>query len=74
MSLFEFLAKLDAQSVSYTIHRTRPDTVRVDVTFVGLRVEVDFFEDGHIEYSTFSGTEDVYDDVGHLLRIIEANR
>jgi hypothetical protein len=44
-SLYKLLRDLDSASIHYTIARDRPDTVRVNVTVVGERVEVDGFED-----------------------------
>lgn len=38
----------------------------VTVTLVGERIEIDVFEDGHIEYSRFRGNEDVEDGVSSL--------
>lgn len=35
----------------------------ITVTVVGERIEIDVFEDGHIEYSRFRGNEDVEIDV-----------
>lgn len=61
--IFALLADLDRASVHYTLARDRPDTVRVSVTFVGERVEVDVFEDGHMEVSRFQGSEAVVGDV-----------
>jgi hypothetical protein len=57
--LYELLAKLEDASIHYTLARTRPDTVRVNLTLVGERVEVDVFDDGHMEVSRFPGREDV---------------
>ena len=42
----------------------------VEITLLGKRLEVDFFED-HIEYSVFSGNEDVLDDVPALIGMIK---
>jgi hypothetical protein len=58
-SLFDLLNKLDEAGYHYTLSRDRPDTVEVTITFAGERVEVDVFEDGHMEVSRFLGTEDV---------------
>jgi hypothetical protein len=58
-SLFDLLNRLDKAGYHYTLSRDRPDAVEVTITFVGERVEVDVFEDGHMEVSRFLGTEDV---------------
>ena len=57
--LYELLQELDKEKIFYTINRDRDDTVCVSVTFVGERVEIDVFDDGHMEVSRFLGTEDV---------------
>lgn len=68
--LIPFLAHLDKNHVSYTLARYRNDSVMVTLTFVGARVEVDFFDD-HIEYSVFRGNEDVLDDQAALFKMID---
>ena len=57
--LFDLLRRLDEARIHYTLSSHREDSVSVNVTFVGERVEVDVFEDGHVEVSRFLGTEDV---------------
>ena len=61
-SLFGLLADLDVASIHYTLARDRPDSVRVNITLVGERVEVDVFEDGHMEVSRFRGSESAVGD------------
>jgi hypothetical protein len=61
--LYRLLTDLDDARIHYTLERTRVDSVRVNVTVVGARVEIDVFEDGHIEVSEFRGAEDVIVDV-----------
>jgi hypothetical protein len=53
-----FLVYLDDQRIHYALSRHRDDSVMVTFTVVGARVEVDFFDD-HIEFSAFTGSEDV---------------
>jgi hypothetical protein len=50
---------LEAARLHYFIERTRPDSIRVSVTMVGERVEIDVFEDDHIEVSRFRGNESI---------------
>jgi hypothetical protein len=57
--LFTLLRRLDAGAHHYTLSRTVLDAVLVTVTFVGERTEISIFEDGHMEVSRFTGTEDV---------------
>jgi hypothetical protein len=75
-SLFDLLNDLDHAAtsddvaVSYTLARTPGDTIRVNVAFVGQRVEVDVFEDGHMEVSVFKGSEDVVGDAALIRSMI----
>lgn len=55
--LFELLNDLDQKGVYYSLSRHRSDTVLVSVTLVGRRVEIDVFDDGHMEVSVFDGSE-----------------
>jgi len=71
LNLFSFLRALDKEHIYYALSRTRDDTVMATITQVGYRVEVDFFEDGHIEYSVFTGDEGVTDDLERLKQILE---
>ena len=57
--LFDLLTKLDAAKIAYVLSRHRPESVLISVTVVGQRIEVDVFEDGHMEISRFIGHEDV---------------
>lgn len=57
--LYRLLTELEAAGVFFVLSRHRPDSVLVSITFVGERVEVDVFDDGHMEVSRFRGNEDV---------------
>jgi hypothetical protein len=57
--LYVLLSELEAARVFFVLSRHRPDSVLVSMTFVGERVEVDVFDDGHMEVSRFQGNEDV---------------
>lgn len=68
--LYALLNRLDLDGVRYVLSRNRGDTLTVTVAFVGERLEIEVFEDGHMEYSRFMGTEDVLGDekgLGELL-------
>lgn len=58
-ALFDLLKKLDSAKYYYTMSRHRTDSILVTISWVGERVEVDVFEDGHMEVSRFLGTEDI---------------
>ena len=57
--LYDLLSQLEKASYHYSISRQCTDAILVTVTFVGERVEISVFEDGHMEVSRFLGTEDV---------------
>lgn len=61
--LYRVIRLLERERVSYRLDRHRDDSIMVTATLVGERIEIDVFEDGHIEYSRFRGSEDVEDDV-----------
>lgn len=73
-TLFELLAELEAARLSFTLGRYRPDTVMIAVTLVGERVEIDVFEDGHVEVSRFVGNEEVVGGKDLALKLIRDNR
>lgn len=60
--------------IHFTLGRHREDTVLVTLTLVGERVEVDVFDDGHMEVSRFPGSEDIVGDEARVNEIIEKNR
>jgi hypothetical protein len=72
--LFKLLRDLDEASISYTLGRHRDDTILITMTLVGERVEVDVFEDGHMEVSRFTSSEDIIGDEKLVRAIIEENR
>lgn len=72
--LYGLLRKLEEANIHFTLARHREDTVLVSMTLVGERVEVDVFEDGHMEVSRFPGNEDVVGDAELVQRLIEENR
>jgi hypothetical protein len=72
--LYGLLADLEAARIHFTLARDRDDTIRVNLTVVGERVEVDVFEDGHMEVSRFIGNEDIVGGREMVTQIIENNR
>lgn len=74
ISIFEVLKTLEKERVPCSIARNRPDTIRVDVTLYGFRLEVECFDDNHIEVSTFKGNEDIDGGFEYLLRMISDNK
>ncbi|MGE7413744.1 hypothetical protein [Methylobacterium tarhaniae] len=57
---------LERERIHYHRDRHRDDSIMVTATLVGERIEIDVFEDGHIEYSRFHESKDVEDDVALL--------
>jgi hypothetical protein len=57
--LYNLLRKLEDAKIHFTLGRHREDTVLVTLALLGERVEVDVFEDGHMEVSRFPGSEDI---------------
>ncbi len=72
--LYDLLGSLDAAHLHFEVARYRSDTVTVTITVVGERIEVDVFDDGHMEVSRFSGSEDVVGGAELVTDIIEAYR
>jgi len=68
--LYRLLEKLDASGWHYSLSRNRPDSILVSITFVGKRVEVDVFDDGHMEVSQFEGSEGVVGDESFVSELI----
>jgi hypothetical protein len=57
--LYQLLQRLEEAKIHFTLSRDREDSVMVTLTLVGERVEIDVFEDGHMEVSRFPGSEAV---------------
>ena len=71
---YQFLRRLEEAKVHFTLARHREDTVLVTLTLVGERVEVDVFEDGHMEVSRFPGSEDIVGGAELVEKLIDENR
>lgn len=72
--LYQLLQRLEAAKIHFAIARNRGDTVLVILTLVGERVEVDVFEDGHMEVSRFPGNENIVGGAELVERLIDENR
>ena len=72
-AIFKVLRILDASKVKFRLAHDRPDTIRVDATLYGLRLEIECFDDDHVEVSTFRGTEDIDGEYDYLLKILADN-
>lgn len=69
--LFALLADLEAAKIPFTLARHRSDTILVALTLVGERVEIDVFNDGHMEVSRFQGDEGIVGDEALVWTIIK---
>ncbi|MDR8881428.1 hypothetical protein FEP63_04192 [Burkholderia multivorans] len=57
-----------------TLANGRPDSILVSVAVVGQRVEIDVFDDGHMEVSRFVGNEDIEGGVELIDSIVASGR
>lgn len=73
VTIFEVLKMLEESKIPFRLARDRPDTIRVDATLYGLRLEIECFDDNHVEVSTFRGTEDIDGEYDYLLKILAEN-
>jgi hypothetical protein len=72
--LYDLLLRLEDIKVPFTLSRNRSDSLLVTLTLVGERVEIDVFEDGHMEVFRFMGSEDVVGGYGVVDRVIAGSR
>jgi hypothetical protein len=70
--MLEFLSFLRQHQIMYRIDQQVDDGIEVNFALVGYRFEVTFFVD-HIEFSYFTGHEDVEMDEDLLFKIIKDN-
>jgi hypothetical protein len=70
-AVFDTIRLLENAGLHFFIERTRPDSIRLSVTTVGERVEIDIFEDNHLEISRFRGDESVVGGKDLLLDILK---
>lgn len=67
--IFKICDMLDAAKLRYFVQREPgAGTILLTVAFVGERVEIDVFEDDHIEISRFHGDESIEERGIDLLR------
>jgi hypothetical protein len=68
--LYEFLSFLDRRRIYYRLNRARHDSVEVNITIFGRRIEVSFLDDDTVEYSIFEGDENVFSDFEGLMTLL----
>ncbi len=64
-----FLEFLASKKIIHKIRYSGTKSLIIEFNVLTKRVEVDIFED-HADYSVFSGTEDVEDDIPALFELI----
>lgn len=72
--LYQLLRRLEDAKIHFTLARHRKDTVLVTLTLVGERVDVDVFDDGHMEVSRFRGSERIVGGAQSVEKLIDENR
>lgn len=68
--LYRIIRLLEARRIHFELARYRDDSIMITATIVGARVEIDVFEDGHVEYSLFFGNEAVERDLNALRSLL----
>ena len=71
-AVFKTMRMLEEARLHFFIERTRPDSIRLSVTMVGERVEIDIFEDNHLEISRFLGDEKIKGGMDLLMSMLKA--
>jgi hypothetical protein len=71
-AVFDTIRLLERAHIGFDIKRTRPDSLTVMAAIVGERIEIDIFEDDHIEISRFRGDEGIEGGRDLLLQIVAA--
>ena len=72
-TIFDVIKVLEEAKISLRLARDRSDTIRVDATLYGLRLEKECFEDNHVEVSKFIGTEDIDGDFEYFRKRLAEN-
>ena len=72
-AVFKTIRMLEEARLHFFIERTRPDSIRLSVTMVGERVEIDIFEDDHLEISRFFGDEKVECGIELLVNVLKSS-
>jgi hypothetical protein len=73
-ALFDTLKLLEKDHWHFVLWRNRPDAITIFVTFPEERVEIDVFEDGHLELSRFRGDESIEGGKDLFLKILDEMR
>jgi hypothetical protein len=69
-AIFDTIRLLEKAHIWFAIIRNRPDALTITATIIGQRIEIDVFEDDHIEISRFRGDESVEGGSDLLVEIV----
>ena len=72
-AVFKTMRMLEEARLHFFIERTRADSIRLSVTMVGERIEIDIFEDNHLEISRFFGDEKVEGGMDLLVSMLKVS-
>ena len=72
--LYDLLMRLEDAKIAFTISRNRSDSLLVTLMLVGERIEIDVFEDGHMEVCSFTGSEGIVGGAEVLEKLIAGGR
>ena len=68
--IFHLARLLEDAKIYFTVSRHRRESFMITATLIGKRIEIDVFEDDHIEFSVFEGDEEVISDEAELFDLI----
>ena len=70
--LLDYLNRLDAANIYYSLKHTRPDSIMIDVSLPGWRWEVEFMADGSVDIERYRSVAGVENDESLLDALIES--
>lgn len=71
-AVFDTIRLLEKAHIHFYMIRNRSDTLTFVATIIGERIEIDVFEDDHIEISRFRGDESIEGGRELLVQIVTA--
>ena len=69
--LLDYLNRLDAAGIHYTLAHTRPDSIMIDVSLPGWRWEIEFMADGSVDIERYRSVAGVENDETLLDTLID---
>jgi hypothetical protein len=71
-AVFDTIRLLEKAHIHFNVVRLRSDALTIRASIVGERIEIDVFEDNHIEISRFRGDESIEGGGELLVEIVTA--